>query len=152
MVGIDSMVKCHQVGEPCAMSAKSDDDAIPKRLRGSVKRAWAKAPPAQDLVIEYLETIYRETRTWWNDDSYHKDVESVREASMHGRLKKSYARVLIELSAPPHISPQEKSKYETVVRYARASKVRPSDFQAFIKENGGIKGCIRKSQERKKKG
>jgi hypothetical protein len=133
------------------MPAKSDDDTIPKRLRPSVKRARAKAPPAQDPVIEYLEVIYRETKTWANDDSYHEDIESVHEANMHGRIKESYARVLIELSAPPHISLQEKSKYDTVVRYAHASKVRPSDFQSFVKENGGIKGCIRKSQQTRKK-
>jgi hypothetical protein len=103
-------------------------------------------------VIEYLEIIYRETRTWWSDRSYHEDIVSVREANMHGRLKKGYARVLIELSAPPYISLQEKSKYEMVVRYARASKVHPDNFQAFVRENGGIKGCIRKSQEKRKKG
>jgi hypothetical protein len=53
----------------------------------------------------------------------------------------------IKLSARAHVSPQEKSKYVTVLSYARASKVKPTEFQKFLRKQGEIKGCIRASKE-----
>jgi hypothetical protein len=132
---------------------KSDDAKIPESIRGSVKRARAKAPPppGRDPVIVYLKATYREISKWFEgDDNVHDEIVSFYQKTLHGRTNRSYARVLIELSAPPHVSPQEKSKYVNVLRYAYRRKVRPDNFEEFVAKNGGIKGCIRQAEKVKK--
>jgi hypothetical protein len=129
----------HERSQPMA-SVQIKDAAIPTSIRESVKRARAKAPPppGPDPVPTYLACVYREIMIWLdNFDQWNADIKNFYKKHFHQRLKHNYFRILIELSAGAHVSPQEKSKYVTVLNYASVSKVKPRDFEHFLKETGG---------------
>jgi hypothetical protein len=131
-------------------SVKIKDAAIPASIRESVERARAKAPPppGPDPVPIYLACVYREVMIWVdNSDQWHAGIKKFYKKHFHQRMKQRYFRILVELSAGAHVSPQEKSKYVTVLEHARDSKVKPREFQEFLEENGGIKGTIKASKE-----
>jgi hypothetical protein len=117
--------------------------AVPQSIRESVERARAKSPPppGPDPVPIYLACVYREVMSWHQGppklrDSIHKYYKK----HFHKRVRKNSFRFLIELSAGAHVSPQEKSKYVTVLNYARNSEVKPLEFQKFLRKQGGDKG------------
>jgi hypothetical protein len=130
--------------------------ALPESIRDSVERARAKAPPppAADPVWTYLACVYRQVALWkksaqWND--IQEDIHDYYRKHFHKKIKTRFFRFLIELSAGPHVSLQEKSKYVKVLHFALSRKVAPKHFETFLKDNGGIKGCIKASQPAKLK-
>jgi hypothetical protein len=130
-------------------SVQIKDAAIPASIRESVERARAKAPPppGPDPVTTYLACVYREVMSWLEGPGMLKvSIKKYYENTFHQRMKQNYFRILIELSARPHVSAQEKSKYVTVLRHAWNSEVPPDDFEKFLEENGGIKGTIEASK------
>jgi hypothetical protein len=134
-------------------SVQIKDAAVPAPFRGSVERARAKAPPppGPDPVPIYLACVYREVMSWLEGpDMLKASIQKFYEKHFHQRVRKDYFRFLIELSAGPHVSPQEKSKYVTVLRYARDSEVQPLEFRKFLRKHGGIKGCIKASNAARK--
>jgi hypothetical protein len=123
--------------------------AVPLSIRESVERAPAKAPPppGPDPVPIYLACVYREVMSWLEGPGMLKaNIKKYYEKHFHKRVQKNYFRFLIELSAGAHVSPQEISKYLTVLNYARDSEVKPTEFQKFVRKQGGIKGCIEASK------
>jgi hypothetical protein len=130
-------------------SAQKKDAAIPASIRESVERARAKAP-RPDPVPTYLARVYREVMSWRKSDEWDSlkvDIHNYYKKHFHKRVRKDYFRFLIELSAGAYVSPQEKSKYVTVLGYARDSEVKPPEFHKFLRKQGGIKGCIKASKE-----
>jgi hypothetical protein len=123
--------------------------AVPPPIRESVERARAKAPPppGPDPVPIYLACVYREAMPWHQgSDMLRYSIHKYYEKHFHKRVQKHFFRFLIELSAGPRVSPQEISKYLTVLRYAKLREVPPKDFESFLEENGGIKGTIKASK------
>src|SRR5208282_4325197 len=105
---------------------KKKKPALPESIRESVERAREKAPPPPrpDPVPAYLGCVYREVMSWLEPDTWsrlHRDIKTFSDKHFHGRILQNYCRILIELSAGPNVSPQEKSKYVAVLRYAKDS-------------------------------
>jgi hypothetical protein len=128
--------------------------AVPRSFRESVERARAKAPPppGPDPVPIYLACVYREVMSWLEGPGMlNESIKNYYEKHFHKRIQNDPFRILIELSAGSNVSPQELSKYFTVLRYAKRSKVPPKDFEKFLKKNGGIKGCIRAKNAARKR-
>jgi hypothetical protein len=91
---------------------------------------------------------WRESAQW---KCIQADVENYYAKHFHRRILTNYFRFAIELSAGAHVTPQEKSKYVAVLNNASASKVPPKEFQKFVRQNGGIKGCVKASKAAKSK-
>jgi hypothetical protein len=132
---------------------KKKKPGLPDSIREGVERARAKAPPpTPDPVPTYLGCVYRQVALWkrsnqWND--IQKDIQNYYDEHFHKKIKLYYFRFLIELSAGPHVSLQEKSKYVNVLNFALSRKVSPKDFETFLESNGGIKGCIKAKNKAK---
>jgi hypothetical protein len=112
----------------------------PQAFRESVERARAKAPPppGPDPVPIYLACVYREVMSWLEGPRMLKEcIKQYYDKYFHKRIPRNPFRILIELSAGSNVSPQEKSKYLAVLRYAKLRKVPPEDFETFLEENGG---------------
>jgi hypothetical protein len=125
---------------------KIDDDDIPAPIRESIERAQAKAPPPPGSAVpNYLACVYTEATSWQHSAKHKASIQKLYENHFHQRVQKSYFRFLIELSSGRHVSPQEKSKYVSVLKYAQASKVPPEHFVKFLKKHNGIKGCMKAS-------
>jgi hypothetical protein len=123
--------------------------AVPRSIRESVERARAKAPPppGPDPVLAYLACVYREAMSWYEGPGMLRvNIHKYYDKHFHKRIPRNPFRILIELSAGSTVSPQEKSKYLAVLRYAKLRKVPPEDFETFLEENGGIKGTIEASK------
>jgi hypothetical protein len=134
--------------------ATKESAELPPSIRESVERARAKAPPppGPDPVPAYLACVYREVTLWLqSSDMLRAGIRFYYEKHFHKKILKNYFRFLIELSAGPHVSPQEKSKYVAVLRYAQACNVPPKKFINFLREQGGIKGTIGASKTAKSK-
>jgi hypothetical protein len=125
---------------------------LPAFIAKSVKRARAKAPPPPELdpVTVYLAAVYREVARWEQSASWAQMKDKIiayYEANFDPRVKTGNFRFLIELSAGPHISLQEKSKYVMALEHARHRKVQADDFADFLQREGGIKACIKASRK-----
>jgi hypothetical protein len=128
---------------------------VPPAIKESVQRARAIAPlppPEVDPVLAYLSCVYREVMKWKKrPPMLLGGVQSYYEKHFHGRILQSYFRFLIELSAGAHVSLQEKSKYTMVLEFAQKCAVSPNEFEDFVNEREGIKGCIREAKASRKK-
>lgn len=114
----------------------------------SLERVRAKAPPppGPDPVPNYLSCVYREAMSWLSGSTMLQAcAQNYYEKHFHQRVQKNYFRFLIELSAGSHVSLQEKSKYVKVLKFARASGIKPQEFKKFLRKHGGIKACIKAS-------
>jgi hypothetical protein len=127
-----------------------DNPVLPQSIREGVERARAKAPPpGPDPVPRYLACVYREVSAWRESNewaSVQTEIQNYYIENFHPKIVKDYFRFIIELTAGKHVSPQEKSKYVEVLNYAQRLAVPRNKFIKFLKDNGGIKGCIKDSK------
>ena len=64
--------------------------------------------------------------------------------------QKKLTTFLIELTHPD-LTPKMRSKYATVINYAKDHKAKGMKFRDFLKANGGINGCIEKASKVRKR-
>lgn len=58
------------------------------------------------------------------------------------RTLQQYAGVIIEMTAPDHVTPKMKNKYVTAIQYAHREGIKPSDFVEFIRDRGGSTNAL----------
>ena len=107
-------------------------------------------PPPKEAIYPYLKAVYRCARRLGpTDESKKKEFDKIADG-FHPRIKFNRIRLIIELTALPHMKPKMKWKYAQALQYARKRLVKSSEVVEFIKSEGGINKCVDKYKPSKK--
>jgi hypothetical protein len=101
-------------------------------------------PPPREAIYPYLKAVYRRASRLGRIDEPTKKKFTKILSGFHPRIKPNRMRLIIELTALPHMKPKMKLKYTQVLRYARKRQVKSSGVVEFIKSEGGINKCVDK--------
>jgi hypothetical protein len=101
-------------------------------------------PPPKEAIYPYLKAVYLRARKLGPIDGP-KEKELNKIADRYPKkIKFDRFRLIIELTAPPHMTSKMKWKYTRALQYARQRGVKSADLIAFMKKKGGINGCVDK--------
>jgi hypothetical protein len=119
----------------------------------SITPTWSKdlkciqklaPPPPGEEIYPYLKAVYRYARKLEpTDESKKKEFNKIANG-FHRKIKWNRIRLIVELTALPHMKPKMKWKYTRALQYARQRGVKSADLIAFMKKKGGINGCVDK--------
>lgn len=123
----------------------SGHSILNERFIRELQKVGDAAPlPKDEALFRYLEAAYTFRRQW--DPRSRKNETLWRNAhdNLHPRLKKLAVRVIIELTAPQHITPRMRWKYAAALQCALEHRVRRGQLAKFIEQHGGLNGTIKK--------
>jgi hypothetical protein len=107
-------------------------------------------PPPEETTYRWLRAVYRMVRK--NRPPYspqQKEKLNALERSVSTRMR-SIERLIIELTAPTHVTRKMRWKYAVTLNYARSRNIKTEDLIEFIKKKGGINACVGKASSSKK--
>jgi hypothetical protein len=126
------------------MGAKSKP-ALPSSIQKAVDVISKKAPvPRSPPVEDYMKDLYRRRRKWEQSGQLkqvNKNLRSHAKASLHPRIGRDHFRIMIELTSP-RSSNETKSKYLTILGYARGQRFSTNQFVEFYKKHGSVNKCV----------
>jgi hypothetical protein len=125
-----------------AMTWGKDADTVLAELEAELAKARKAAPPPpiDDPIYQYLRRVYRLRRKADGSPELQKAIKTKHRAN-HPRTLKNYASVIIQLTAPNHVTRNMKHKYVTALEYAFKEGIKSKDLETFIKEQGGLNKC-----------
>lgn len=124
-----------------AKNSQSKSIELPAALEAELADVRAAVPPpaSDDPIYKYLEEIYRVRCKAERSTKLQDAIKSAHRAKFPGRLR-NYTGVIIGLTAPD-VPAKRRHKYIFAIEYAFRKAVKPDDFVAFVKDQGGINKC-----------
>jgi hypothetical protein len=121
---------------------RKDAEMLPAELEAELAkvRKAAPPPPTDDPIYQYLRCVYRLRRKVETSPELKKAIKT-KHAALHPKTLKNYAGVIIQLTAPGHVTSKMKHKYVTALECAFKEGIKSKDLETFIKEQGSLNKC-----------
>ena len=101
-------------------------------------------PPPEETIYGYLKAVYRRGRKLGTiDEKKQKKLNKIA-GRYRQQIKFNRFRLIIEMTAPSHMTSKMKWKYTKTLQYARHQDTQSKDLIKFIKSEGGINACVKK--------
>jgi hypothetical protein len=117
--------------------------ALPADLEAELAKVCkaAPAPPTDDPIYQYLRRVYRLRRKLTKTSEWQDTLRDFGDAH-HRQISTNYIRLIIQLTAPDHVTTKMKHKYTAALQYALEKGIKSNDLEKFIKEQGGLNKCV----------
>lgn len=122
---------------------REDKDDNKTKFNASLNMAKAAGPEDPDQALaNYLQKVYRTIRQFGSDlpGSVRHDLSQLGR-DLHPSCHANPFRVVVEKTAPGHVSHKTRWIYARALKHAFDRKIKTKDLKAFIEESGGIKQC-----------
>ena len=136
------------------MRSNNQQNRILESLPEALDEIRQSAPrPRDDRLYRYLANVYALRLSLANKPK--ADVRSalnILAKTIHQRIAKNIIRLIIELSAPDHITSKMKGKYSGALNWALIQEVSAKKVKKFLHDQGGLNACVKKYSRHKKRG